>query len=187
MIRVGGFPNLSDGGIKFCPFFGVWKNEFFKEALRMGFTKLIHLDTSIHPVNNLDSVFETMESMGYYLLTSGLDSQYLEHHQHLEYLKIPKRQKTPWIPGYIIGLNFSNERAAKLFSNWDFATKDFDHFNYFGSEEVLMSILAWKHHLTPLVYYEHVTHLGYDEHVSIQRLLDFANSKFDFVFDYIRK
>ena len=39
MIRIGGFPNLSEGGLQFCPFFGVWKNEFIKEAIRMGFTK----------------------------------------------------------------------------------------------------------------------------------------------------
>jgi hypothetical protein len=155
MIRIGGFPNLSKGGLQFCPFFGVWKNEFIKEALRMGFTKILHLDTSIHPLTNLDSVFESIENTGYYLLYSNEGScPYLGHHQHLTYLK-RDGNSIPWLPGFIIGLNFTHPKIAALFDEWDYATKDFDHFNYFGSEEVIMTILAWQKGLSPTAYFGH--------------------------------
>lgn len=155
MIRIGGFPNLSEGGLQFCPFFGVWKNEFIKEALRMGFTKILHLDTSIHPLTDLNSVFESIENTGYYLLHSNQGvCPYLRYHQHLNYLK-RDRTAVPWLPGYIIGLNFTHPKVVELFYEWDYGTKDFDHFNYFGSEEVIMTILAWQKGFTPTAYYHH--------------------------------
>lgn len=153
MIRIGGFPNLAEGGLKFSPF-SLWKNEFIKEALRMGFTKILHIDTSVHPLTNLNSVFEILDSKGYYLVTSGYVTPHLCYHQHLDYLKIDKNQKIDWLPGFIIGFNFSNEKAVKLFWDWDRATRDFEHFIYWDTDEVAMTILAWQQHLSPTGYHQ---------------------------------
>jgi len=180
MIRIGGFPNLSEGGLQFCPFFGVWKNEFIKEALRMGFTKILHLDTSIHPLTNLNSVFESIENTGYYLLYSVDTSCNLGNHQHLTYLK-KDGNNIPWLPGYIIGFNFTHPKVRALFYDWDYATKDFDHFNYFGSEEVIMSILAWQKGLSPTACYFHRVHNG-----AIAPPENRATTHYEFYFDASR-
>ena len=149
MIRIGGFPNLSEGGLQFCPFLGIWKNEFIREACRMGFTKILHIDTSVHPLTNLNSVFESIENTGYYLLGSNLAGcPYLIHHQHLPYLKRDRNPIT-WLPGFVIGFNFTHPKAVELFDEWDYGTKDLDHFIYHSSEEIIMTILAWQKGLPP--------------------------------------
>lgn len=68
MIRIGGYPNLSHEGLKSSPFHGRWKLEFFKEARRMGYKKIIHLDTHVHPMCDLSDVFKVMNERGGFLL-----------------------------------------------------------------------------------------------------------------------
>jgi len=156
MVRIGGFPNLSEGGLKFAPFF-CWKQEFFKEALRMGFRKIIHLDSCMHPLCDLDDIFKIMEEKGYFLMytTQGC-LQYLPRYKNTDYLNISPEQakRIPWLPGYVLGINFDNKRVVKLFREWETSVKNIHQFFCLGWDETAMSILAWKYRFPPIDKFE---------------------------------
>ncbi len=162
MVRIGGFPNLSEGGLKSCPFF-LWKQEFIKEALRNGFTKVVHLDTSMHPLTDMNSIFDAMETKGYYLMYSKMGSlQYLPTHAHVDHIKFPPElsRQIPWLPGYIVGFNLSHAQGAKLFSDWDTALRKIDEFICLGWDEVVLTTLAWQNHLEPIDSLDHRVYIS---------------------------
>lgn len=149
MIRIGGYPNLSHGGLKSSPFHGRWKLEFFKEARRMGYKKIIHLDTHVHPLCDLDPVFKAMDETGGFFYGHGpwldINENFLEF---APYLKVPYENidQIHFISGCVLGLNFENKQMVKLFDEWDDRMQYVDRFYCIGLEEITFMALAWKYH-----------------------------------------
>ena len=118
MIRIGGYPNLSHEGLKSSPFHGRWKLEFFKEARRMGYKKIIHLDTNVHPMCDLSAVFEVMEEKGGFFYDHGpwldINKNFMDF---APYLNIPREKMAEihFISGWALGLNFDNKQVVRLF------------------------------------------------------------------------
>lgn len=157
MIRIGGYPNLSHGGLKSCPFHGKWKIEFFKEARRMGYKKIIHLDTHMHPMRDLSAVFKIIDETGSFFHGYG---PWLEINKNFidfaSYLNIPpeKMNEVIFISGCVLGLNFANKQIVKLFDEWEDQLLNTKQFNCIGVEEITFIGLVWKYHLKhiPLTY-----------------------------------
>ncbi len=151
MIRIGGFPNMLAEGIKSCPFHGRWKVEFFKEALRMGYKKIVHLDTHANPMNDLSFVFETLEKNGCFYFDCG---PWLRRNgnfiQFAEPLMIPPDdvENVRFIVGCVVGLDFSQPKITRLFHEWDDRMQKIDQFYCIGIDEMSFMALAWKYGLT---------------------------------------
>lgn len=151
MIRIGGYPNLSHGGLKSSPFHGRWKIEFFKEARRMGYKKIIHLDTHVHPLCDLNAVFKTMDENGMFIY--GTDSWLLVNKNFMDfapYLGVPRERmhEIHFLCGPVMGLNFENAQVLALFDEWEERMEQIDKFYCIGVEEITFMALAWKHHLS---------------------------------------
>ncbi len=152
IMRIGGFPNASAGGLKFSPFMSVWKTEFIHEALQMGFKKIIHLDSCIQPLCDLNDVFDSMETDGYLLFSSNEGMlRYHPHYSRLDCVRITPEEawQVPWLPGYIIGFNFDHTKGAKLFNEWERAINSIDQLFFLSWDEATLSIVAWKNHCPP--------------------------------------
>jgi hypothetical protein len=153
MIRIGGYPNLSHGGLKSSPFHGRWKLEFFKEARRMGYTKILHLDSHVHPMCNLNPVFDILDENGGYFYGFG---PWLDVNENFEefgpYLGVPPNQiaNIHFISGCSLGLNFTDKRVIKLFDDWDDRMQQVDRFYCIGLEEITFMALSWKYGVKPI-------------------------------------
>lgn len=151
MVRIGGFPNMIAEGIKSCPFHGRWKMEFIKEALRMGYKKIVHLDTHATPLNDLSLVFDILEIKGCFYLDCGpwlrINGNFA---QFAEPLMIPPNEveNVNFIMGFAFGLNFHDKKISRLFQEWDDRMQKIDKFYCIGIDEMSFMALAWKYRLT---------------------------------------
>ena len=151
MLRIAGYPNLSHEGLKSSPFHGRWKLEFFKEARRMGYKKIVHLDTHMHPTCDLSTVFKVMDEQGGFFYGRGpwlnINENFVEFAPFLD-IPIDKTSEIHFILGCVLGLNFSNKQVVKLFDEWEQRMRRVDQFYCIGLEEITFMALAWKYHLT---------------------------------------
>jgi len=182
MIRIGGYPNLSHEGLKSSPFHGRWKLEFFKEARRMGYKKIIHLDTHVHPLCDLNLVFDVMDQNGGFFYGHGpwlnINKNFMDF---APYLKVPhkKMHEIHFISGCVLGLNFEDIRVVKLFDEWEERMRRVDEFYCIGLEEITFMALAWKYHLVAIPPSYAVGDFPPD-------MSDPANERLFFFFDYHR-
>lgn len=152
MFRIGGFPNIPNGGLKASPFF-TWKHEFIREARSMGFKKIVAIDASFHPVCDLSEIFETLDARGYFLLSSVQGHlPYNPPQVAVDFLKIPfeRRFEIPWLPGHIIGFNFNDLSGTFLYEKWDQELRKLDEFICLGADELIMTALGWRYHYPPI-------------------------------------
>lgn len=154
MLRIGGFPNVSNEGIKLCTVPFTFRIAFFREALQMGFTQILYMDATMHPLTDLSVVFDAMDLFGYYSCYTGsgwlAEKRFLAH---AEFYKIPLelRSQIYFIQGYVTGLNFTNKKACELFEAWSEVMQTIDEFCSIGDDHHF-SELVWHFDL-PLLFF----------------------------------
>lgn len=152
-MRIGGYPNLENDGIKICHVPYAFKVAFLKEAQLAGYKEVLWLDTAIHPLTDLETIFESIQLNGYYFTTVCTLKE-----NHPFHLAIPSNamgistdlhNQIPHLSSGIIGLNMTNDKALKLLSDWHKETeKVIPCMNWFP-EELSLSIVAWKLGIVP--------------------------------------
>lgn len=145
MLRIGGFPNMSEDGIKLCALPFTFRIAFFREAINLGFTKILYLDGAMHPLNDLSEVFDAMDDYGYF--STYMDGGWYttdRFHTQAKFYDIPfeDRPLIPFIHGYATGLNFTHPEISHLFDRWH---QDMQRVDVFcQGDDVIFSILMWK-------------------------------------------
>ncbi len=148
LLRIGGFPNTEQGGLKICHVPYSFKAAFLKEAQRLGYKKVLWLDTAIHPLTDLDAIFEEIEEKGFFLTYVGtladnapshlqaaadaldLDPLFYTHIKHLS--------------SSIMGLNFTNPNANALLDLWiEYIERALPNATWFP-EELSLAAAAWR-------------------------------------------
>jgi len=145
MLRIGGFPNISNDGIKLCTLPFTFRIAFFQEALHMGFTKILYLDGALHPLNDLSAVFDAMDKYGYFSshMGGGWYTPDRFHTQAKFYnISAELRPHIPFIQGYATGLNFTDKKICQLFETWNRDMQRVDEFCQ--GDDVVFSILIWN-------------------------------------------
>ena len=152
IIQIGGFPNISHGGLKLVPFSG-WKQEFIKEARDLGYKKIVHLDTSLHPLNDLSEMFKIIEQHGYFFLHHTWDWKSMAPPSYCKFLKVPFGERDiPWVACYAIGFDFTNLAVQNLFEEWEKLMLPTEDFMMLGPDEFIITALAWRYRFKPVVY-----------------------------------
>jgi len=146
MLRIGGFPNVSNEGIKLCTIPFTFRIAFFREALYMGFTNILYMDATMHPLTDLSIVFDAMDEYGYYSSYTGSGWLTLDcFRAHAEFYNIPveTRPHVYFIQGYVTGLNFTNKKTCQLFEAWGQVMQTIDEFCSIGDDHHF-SELIWR-------------------------------------------
>lgn len=65
--QTGGWPNLEEGSLTMAHLIYAFKPAMIQEAKRMGYKKILWLDTSIVPLVDLDKVFKIIEEKGVFI------------------------------------------------------------------------------------------------------------------------
>lgn len=149
MLRIGGIPDISNGGARLCTIPYTWRINFFKEALRKGFTKILYLDACLHPLSDFSLVFDIMEDEGLFSCSTG-DWPWDQFTEYFPRIDVPfeRRHEMPWLYGYAHGLNFANEKIQQLFQLWDEKSHEIEDFCCMG-DDVFFTCLAWKFGFRP--------------------------------------
>lgn len=71
LIRIGGFPNLEQGGLKLAHIPYAFKVAFFQEAKALGYKEILWIDSEIHPLRDLEMIFAEIKKTGYFFISPG--------------------------------------------------------------------------------------------------------------------
>jgi len=157
LMRIGGFPNTENGGLKICHVPYSFKAAFLKEAQALGFKQVLWLDTAIHPLTDLESIFAEIEEKGYFLTYVGTLEENAPHHLLSAAKTLHIHQGLyPYIKhlsSSMIGLNFSMPQANQLLDEWLKETERvYPNITWFP-EELSFSVAAWRTKCTPSCWF----------------------------------
>ncbi len=151
LFRIGGFPYMQKEGIKLCHVPYAWKIAFFYEALELGYKKILWLDTSMHPLKNLNEVFALIDKHDYLMFSPGFYLDYpfnLKEHlpEPIASLGVPLTllDQIPHIGGAVIGFNVEKAKSIKILKEWMEETKKVNPCINWYPEELCLSVIAWK-------------------------------------------
>jgi hypothetical protein len=153
LYHLGGYPLLEKGSARFVHIPYAFKLLSFLEAYTLGYQNVLWIDTSIHPTNNLENVFEKIKREGSLLIYNGI---------HLDYdfyffppiipiiamrqagIRVPELAKIPHVVATIIGISFQNQKSLNLLEEWYRLTSLTIPAMTLYPEECLLSISSWK-------------------------------------------
>lgn len=165
LMRIGGFPNMQNGGIKLAHVPYSWKVTGLQELRSMGYKEILWLDSAIHPLNNLEPIFKVIRRKGFFLTCSGFSIQYpysLGEHlpSTLKVLEVTDEElkKIPHLSGGILGMNTTNPKINKFLDDCVKETmKVTPCINLIYPEELMMSVVAYRNNIGPTINLSDIT------------------------------
>lgn len=157
LVRIGGFPNLENAGLKLCHIPYAFKVAFLCEAQRLGFEEVLWLDTAMHPLTNLEIIFDAIKEKGYFFTYVGFLSDNMSTH-------LPEAAATlgittdmydriPHLSSSMLGLNMKNSKAISLLEGWLAETENVYPCITCWPEELSLSVIAWRLQCRPYSWF----------------------------------
>ncbi len=147
LLRIGGFPNIPYGGLKLCHIPYAFKVAALREAQELGYEEILWLDTALHPLTNLEMIFQEIKNQGHFFTWVGTlkDNEVYHLVAAAQFLGVSKELYglIPHLSSAIIGLNMKNPSAVELLETWYRETKEvYGNLTWFP-EELSLAIAAW--------------------------------------------
>lgn len=157
LLRIGGFPNTQNGGLKICHVPYSFKLAFLQEAKALGYKEVLWLDLAMHPLTNLEMMFSEIKRRGYFFTYVGTLQENEPSHrlEAAEALGITKQMYShiPHLSSSMIGLNMEDPKALQLLDNWQREIeKVYPCISWFP-EELSFSVVAWRLNLKPFSWF----------------------------------
>ena len=157
LMRIGGFPNLEDAGLKICHVPYAFKIASLLEAQRLGYDEILWLDVAMHPLTNLETIFTAIKKRGFFFTNVGFLSDNMSTHlpKAAAALGITTAQygNIPHISSSMIGLNMKNPRAVQLLKNWHTEAENVYPNITCWPEELSLSVIAWRLQCNPYCWF----------------------------------
>jgi len=157
LLRIGGFPNLENGGLKICYVPYAFKVAFLKEAQWLGYGEILWLDTAMHPLTNLELIFSEIKEKGYFFTDVGFLSDNMSTHlpEAAASLAITTDHysQIPHISSGVFGVNMENDKAVQLLENWFAETENVIPYITCWPEELSLSVIAWRLQCKPYSWF----------------------------------
>jgi hypothetical protein len=148
LLRIGGFPNVENGGLKISDVPYSFKVAFLQEAKWLGFDEALWIDLAIHPLGDFEMPFSEIKKNGYFFTMVGILAENSLSHlpQAAVALEITPELygQIPHISSSMIGMDMNHPKAAVLLERWYAATeKGFPSLTWWP-EELSLSVTAWR-------------------------------------------
>lgn len=126
LYRVGGWPNCEMGDFALAHVPYAFKPCMFREAKRLGYKRTLWLDSSIVPLVSLNTLFETIEKQGYLVMGNQfmVGPFFNETAAEFYHISLKETMKIPSCSSGIVGLDFTNAKAAEALTLWHRAAQD---------------------------------------------------------------
>lgn len=102
------------------------KPSAFEEAIKDGYTHILWLDSSVWCVQNMERVWDIINTEGYYLWKNGFNCAQECSDACLEYFKLSRdeAEKMPCVSTSMFGVNIENPKGREFISRWLQSAKD---------------------------------------------------------------
>jgi hypothetical protein len=126
LYRIGGWPNCEGGDFALAAVPYAFKAAFFQEARRLGFRRVLWLDSSILPLKSLNESFTKIAEEGYLALDNPYKVAPFFNVQAAKFfhLSMEEIMQIPSCSSGILGLDFSDPKACQLLELWHRAAQD---------------------------------------------------------------
>lgn len=154
LYMIGGWPNVEEGDLKLYDVPYAFKISFFRLAKRLGYKKVLWLDSSMNPLRPIDEIFAHMEKTGFFLQTNTTPFHAICAPTSLDYFQLtPAETKDYTVTNTgLLGFNFANPKASEVLSDWYKAALSRSPFFTSYPEQTVFTIIVNKHKLTHLAY-----------------------------------
>lgn len=146
--RMGGYPNPTGNEIRYAGVPYTIKIFMMMEAKKLGFDKVLWLDSALWPVKNIDLFFHYIEEYGaiFHLYNKSVPSKdiFLETRKKLKQLTGKDPCTSPHVWGAIFGLDFSKKEVKSLIKEYKFLVKIGTPFLSCCPEEAVLTCLLDK-------------------------------------------
>jgi hypothetical protein len=180
IVRIGGYPNLGNGGLKLAHIPYSWKLASLLELRSLGYQEMVWLDSAMHPLNDLEKIFDEIHTKGYFLPQSGFPLSYpYSLGQHLpsavQALGVQEEElsQIPHLCTVLIGLNLSHPKVNALLDQWlEETLKVIPCMNPYP-EELAFSVVAYRNGFVPSIHIGNLIFTKANYSPSIRHLRDF--------------
>jgi hypothetical protein len=157
LVRIGGFPNTQNGGLKLCHVPYAFKVAFLEEAKALGYKEVLWLDSSVHPLTNLEMVFSEIKRNGYFFTSLGSlqDNAPAHRSEAAEAMGISTMlyDKIPHISAIIFGVNLENPKALRFIEDWHSEMESVYPCLSWFPEELSLSVVTWRLRCKPFSWF----------------------------------
>lgn len=160
LYRMGGWPNAEGGSLPLCHVPYAFKACFFQEAKRLGFKRVLWLDTAAVPLVSLNEIFSTIEKTGHFVMgNSHMIGPFMDPHVAVYFgVTDDETYKIPSCSAGLFGLDFSNKQSCKILDAWYKAAFDKDAFFSRRSDQTALSILLYQANIQDFVDLDRMPH-----------------------------
>jgi len=143
--RIGGWPNLEQGSLKYSHVLFAFKPFFFREVKNMGYENVLWLDSAILPLQSLDTIFEKIEKNGYFgYRASFILSEYTNEFVLNLFDVTPKQANfIETKEAGILGLNLESFIGNTILDRWQRAAENGGFYSARHDQNAL-SLIAYK-------------------------------------------
>lgn len=151
--RLGGWPNINSGELKYAHIPYSFKVCFFNEVANIGYKKILWIDASVVPIVNLNSVFDQIEHDGYIVLDNWHNIGPYDNELSLnEYeISMDDAMSIRSCEVSVVGFDLSSKLGTLLFEDWYSYMKK--PYGYFSSrpEQNALSIIFYKNNISNFI------------------------------------
>lgn len=146
LYRIGGWPNVEGGSLLLAHVPYAFKLCMFKEALSYGYKKILWLDSSFTPLQDLSFLSRMIEEKGYLIVSDPNKFSNYINEKVLEYfnLSFDESHNVEAIAAGIIGFDFTNDDARKIFDMWYKTAWELDGFLSSRPEQNALAAILYK-------------------------------------------
>lgn len=176
--RIGGYPNLAEGGLRLCHIPYSWKLASLLEARHLGYRYILWLDLAMHPLWDLEGIFETIAKNGYLCTEAGFPLDYpYGLGQHLPNairalnVSLDQLPLIRHLSSQIIGLDTANHHVNQFLDEWLKETLKVETCINWYPEELCYSVVAWRNNIRPTCHFGEVvfTRANYSKEIRWNR------------------
>lgn len=160
LYRIGGWPDVKGGSLKLIHVPYAFKVCLFKEAKRLGYKRVLWMDTSFKPLRDFNEIFRMIKREGYFI--TSLDKTSLRDRgskkvQTAFDLSDDEMIEIKEVASGLIGVDFSNERGREIIDRWYKAAEQLDPFLSPRPEQSALAALLYKMDLHPTCSFYDIT------------------------------
>ncbi len=154
----GGWPNVEAGDLSLAHVPYSFKACLFKEAERLGFKKVLWLDSATLPVVSLNNVFDMIAEKGCFFVGNVhmIGPHFNEEAAGAFGITLSDSFHIPSCCSAQVGIDFSNPKAAHVIEQWYDAAKDCDAYYSPLHDQNALSIILYQEGISDFIDYRRI-------------------------------
>lgn len=166
LYRLGGWPNTEGGSLVLSHIPYAFKVCFFKEAQRLGYKRVLWLDTAVIPVASLNEIFKMIKKDGHFIAgPNHVIGPWMNSEAAAAFgMTLEQTLQIPSCAAFVIGIDLENETSAGMIDSWYNAASNGGFYSA-RSDQSALSIILYKLGISDFVSLDRIPHREIGERI----------------------